>query len=75
MDLVKYQQYKRGEIAIISDCKNCTEEKGREYTGHVDIVLQASSNASNEFDTVDESPIIEALASIMGLLSPQPKAC
>ena len=62
MDLVKYQQYKRGEIAIISYCKNCTEEKGREYTGHVDIFQPASSNASIEFDSVDESPIIEALA-------------
>ena len=61
MDKAKYQQYKREETTIIFYCKNCIEEQGREYTGHVDVYMPRSSNALIEFDAINESPIKDAL--------------
>ena len=71
MDSAQYQQYKRGEVRVIFICKNCTEETGREYTGHVDIFKPASSNASIEYDSVDETPVLDALEEYM--TPPRPK--
>ena len=58
MDSAQYHQY---NLKIMFHCKNCTEKKGSAYTGHVEIFELASSNASFELETSDESPIMDAL--------------
>ena len=48
MDASQYQLYKRGELAIVFLCQQCTEKNGKKFTGHVDIFKPASINTSIE---------------------------